>query len=110
MFCTQEKNFTEPISKDAVLDEMKKCRVEGFTVTLLIICTAGHTSFNGFETDKDAIMEDSDCIGVKAIVLSRQSVINFLGLHFIDAAQSRTLQHAAFRATEVPDVPLTQSQ
>lgn len=72
----QFKNFMSPISQKDIENETKLCGIVGWTVYLIIVCTAGHEVNDG---------EDSSFTvnGVNVIALSTSgSVATFLGPNF----------------------------
>jgi hypothetical protein len=80
----QFKNFMNPISVPDMEAEANLCAIDGWTVFLVIFCTAGHEANGGC---------DFACIfkGVTIIALSRESVSKFLGPRFVDGLQSAGL-------------------
>jgi hypothetical protein len=80
----QFKNFMNPISVPDMEAEANLCAIDGWTVFLVIFCTAGHAANGGC---------DFACTfkGVTIIALSRESVSKFLGPRFVDGLQSAGL-------------------
>jgi hypothetical protein len=80
----QFKNFMNPISVPDMEAEANFCAIDGWTVFLVIFCTAGHEANGGC---------DFACIfkGVTIIALSRESVSKFLGPRCVDGLQSASL-------------------
>jgi hypothetical protein len=72
LVCFQFKNFETPFRKTLLLEEIEKCKVQGWNVFIVIVCTAGHSVGDG-----------SDCFetieGVHVVLLSENSVAQFLG-------------------------------
>jgi hypothetical protein len=72
LVCFQFKNFQNPFQQTMLLAESEKCKVQGWNVFLVIVCTKGHSIGHG-----------SDCLetigGVNVVLLSLNSVAQFFG-------------------------------
>ena len=72
LVCFQFKNIQTPFRKTSLLEEIEKCKVQGWNVFMVIVCTKGHSVGDG-----------SDCFetidGINVVLLSENSVAQFLG-------------------------------
>ena len=91
----QFKNFQNPITEETIKAEAEKCKIVGWTVHLVIFCSAGHSMNNG--QDHQFMHKD-----VHVVALSQQSVEAFLGKTLLEKIQSTGL--AADSTTRVPAV------
>ena len=77
----QFKNFMSPISQEDIEKEATLCSITGWTVFLVIVCTAGHDVNDG-ENSSFTVN------GVNVIALSSGSVSTFLGPDFVKRLKS----------------------
>lgn len=80
----QFKNFMSPIKQTTIETEARQCGIAGWTVYLIIICTAGHEVNHG--NDSSFSVD-----GVTVIALSKSSVSKYLGPDFVEKLRSKGL-------------------
>ena len=83
----QFKNYQNPINRSEIINnELEKSSIDGWNCYLIVICTSGHN-----ESECNDLVfspESKNNFVMKVVVLSRQSVIKYLGLGTVNAIGS----------------------
>mmetsp|Transcript_16501 Transcript_16501/g.17248 ORF Transcript_16501/g.17248 Transcript_16501/m.17248 type:complete len:146 (+) Transcript_16501:385-822(+) len=82
LICFQFKNYQEPYKKSKFIEEMRKCIVPGWNVTVVLVCSSGCNDDNNNENvNSDILITYPDIVelkDMKGILLSSTSVKEFL--------------------------------
>lgn len=110
LICFQFKNLQEPYKKSNFPDEMRKCIVPGWNVTVVLVCNLGYQDDNNIDNVKDDTLIFYPDIVVelermKGILLSSTSVNEFLGENTISKFSSTSMYHDAITRQEHVKLP-----
>lgn len=98
LLCFQFKNLQEPFNASQFPSEMKKCIVQGWNVIVVLVCVSGFKTENHVVPTVDTFVTKVE--GVKGILLSIDSIKNFLGSNIVSKFSSTSMFDDAIQRTE----------
>lgn len=99
LVCFQFKNLQTPFKKKDLDVEIDKCKVNGWNIYMVLVCTKGHLVDGGVD-----YFEDMN--GVNVILLSKNSVEKFLGVETVLKFSSDSMYEDSSSRQEV--IPLVE--